>query len=351
MGGFINPNSFTPPSRQTMEDARKQAELDRQARITQAQRSGQGFYSDPGLLGSLVGQHPTPPAPAPTQLRPLSDPHGTLMALDAPQPKPRDPRHDQIMAVADAQPAPTQHRPGSIEAVGAQTEAARSAPRDVMSELMAGVASPDMRRPDPVRDFQNQASQAMPSAQPRSNPMRVQRDATGRIIGASNQADAQGEVFDGGDSAVSNPGGQGDEAYENYHRNSGRLDEHLGEQANEALLRKLAQDPFARENAQTDRAVQMAELQNQYGMDRDAAKQAGRYSEVDSAIDAETRQDLKEIDSVPDGTAVGAGGQVMSPQFREQLKQKALEVNRQQKLEIRQRAFRAPSATESMDLG
>ncbi len=138
-----------------------------------------------------------------------------------------------------------------------------------------------------------------------------------------------------------------DEQYQRMKRNTMGDAEYEAERAGISRNRVLADDPFAPENAAVDRQVRLAGAQaDAYGQ-REEAKQRARYTEIDRVLDDETRQDLADIDSVADGTPVKPGGPPMTPAMREQLKQHAIDLNRQQKREIRARAFRAPAVTEA----
>jgi hypothetical protein len=205
-------------------------------------------------------------------------------------------------------------------------------------------ADPNYRGADAMT--QHPSGAPAPSA-PQRPPIRVVRDANGRITSASNIEGAPGEVF------ASNTRGNlqmdtSDEARRNYENNlyGKSRGEIAQDDADITVNRLLADDPLMRERFA---------MQQQYaGVDlagrKEEARQAARYSQFDMAVDAETQQDIAEIDGVPDGTPIAPGGPVMSPALREQLRQQAINLNRQQKREIRERAFRAPASTE-VDLG
>lgn len=221
---------------------------------------------------------------------PTRDPRGAMTWMGQ-QPSPMDPTKRLMQEALKPRPA----APGTLEWFKEQQGTANTPdPNDGMEALMrsAGLRLPPT--PTPALPTPSPAAR-VPLATPQ---MRVQRDASGRIIGASNQPGAQGEVFDGSNSAVSFPGGQDDAAYQNYRRNLLGDVAFEGERASIARDRMLADDPFAEQNSALMRQMALEDYRTRNAVTRDSAKQQNTMAALDS-IAADAQEALREIQQQP----------------------------------------------------
>jgi hypothetical protein len=162
------------------------------------------------------------------------------------------------------------------------------------------------------------------------------RDQFGGPKVAANESRGGGGVsYPGGGDGSDN--GIGSEAHLRNLDQSGDLTRFLEDRARQRRADALIEDPFAPENAQVDRAIRIAEGQAN-------ARQDARFAPYDQAVDEQAAQDLREIESVPDGAQTQLGP--MTPEIRARLKAGVEEWKKKQRLDARSRTFRAPTQAE-----
>lgn len=129
--------------------------------------------------------------------------------------------------------------------------------------------------------------------------------------------------------------------------NAGTLTEFLDRRRREAESEALINDPFARENAQTDRQAYIERLRSSLGVGRDAAKQDARLQPAYKLIDEKLKRDIDRLASIPDG-APTPSGKPMTPALRAEMQKNFERNSDKEKQELAERLLRAPSSAEQM---